>query len=185
LHPLQPDVGRGVLNGVTGLVALWQASQGTWPRLQFGLLGSRYPGEVSELADERDLGSRGAIRESSSLSFPTWRRANACALFSCGSGSAVEHLLAKERVASSNLVFRSGSPWDHDWWSLVILGDTCTRCAVFRPADGHSKRWFWSDPWQGGYPEPAFSCRNAEGRLEARGMGGRLEPMFDSGRMER
>ena len=27
-------------------------------------------GEVSELADERDLGSRGAIRESSSLSFP-------------------------------------------------------------------------------------------------------------------
>jgi hypothetical protein len=28
-------------------------------------------GEVSELADERDLGSRGATRESSSLSFPT------------------------------------------------------------------------------------------------------------------
>ena len=28
-------------------------------------------GEVSKLADERDLGSRGAIRESSSLSFPT------------------------------------------------------------------------------------------------------------------
>ena len=27
-------------------------------------------GEVSELADERDLGSRGAIRESSNLSFP-------------------------------------------------------------------------------------------------------------------
>jgi hypothetical protein len=26
----------------------------------------------------------------------------------CGSGSVVEHLLAKEKVASSNLVFRSG-----------------------------------------------------------------------------
>lgn len=32
------------------------------------------PGEVSELADERDLGSRGAIRESSNLSFPIGRR---------------------------------------------------------------------------------------------------------------
>ena len=29
-------------------------------------------GEVSELADERDLGSRGVIRESSNLSFPIW-----------------------------------------------------------------------------------------------------------------
>jgi hypothetical protein len=28
-------------------------------------------------------------------------------LSQCGSGSVVEHLLAKERVASSNLVFRS------------------------------------------------------------------------------
>ena len=31
------------------------------------------PGGVSELADEHDLGSCGAIRESSSLSFPTVR----------------------------------------------------------------------------------------------------------------
>ena len=28
-----------------------------------------------------------------------------------GSGSVVEHLLAKERVGSSNLLFRSGGPW--------------------------------------------------------------------------
>ena len=34
-------------------------------------LGLSHCGEVSELADERDLGSRGAIRESSNLSFPT------------------------------------------------------------------------------------------------------------------
>ena len=38
-----------------------------------GSLGGGCPGEVSELADEHDLGSCGAIRESSSLSFPTAR----------------------------------------------------------------------------------------------------------------
>jgi hypothetical protein len=56
---------------------------------------------VSELADEHDLGSCAARRESSSLSFPT-NNVNLS-----GSGSVVEHLLAKEKVASSNLVFRS------------------------------------------------------------------------------
>ena len=35
-----------------------------------GLYTHASRGEVSELADERDLGSRGAIRESSNLSFP-------------------------------------------------------------------------------------------------------------------
>jgi hypothetical protein len=36
-------------------------------------MGGLRQGGVSELADERDLGSRGAIRESSNLSFPTCR----------------------------------------------------------------------------------------------------------------
>ena len=44
-------------------------------------LGYVYPGEVSELADERDLGSRGATRAGSSPAFPTnragFRSANA------------------------------------------------------------------------------------------------------------
>jgi hypothetical protein len=31
-----------------------------------------YPGEVLELADRRDLGSRAARREGSSPSFPIW-----------------------------------------------------------------------------------------------------------------
>ena len=83
------------------------------------------------MVDEHDLGSCGAIRESSSLSFPMasgnapqgatgtgagvgGRSAGAGQCFprqsgdgASGSGSAVEHLLAKERVAGSNPVFRS------------------------------------------------------------------------------
>ena len=82
---------------------------------------------MSELADERDLGSRTERCAGSSPAFPTEREqvaiskqgektgfglsllALVCSLLAqkCGSGSVVEHLLAKERVASSNLVFRS------------------------------------------------------------------------------
>ena len=52
---------------------------------------------MAELADAPDLGSGGSHRGGSS---PFTRTI-------CGSGSVVEHRLAKARVASSNLVFRS------------------------------------------------------------------------------
>ncbi len=50
------------------------------------------------MADMRDLGSRAARRKGSSP-FPR--------TIQCGSSSAVEHRLAKARVAGSNPVFRS------------------------------------------------------------------------------
>ncbi len=60
----------------------------------------RVVGRMAELVDALDLGSSGAARQSSSLCSPT-------NIQSCGSSSVVEHRLAKARVASSNLVFRS------------------------------------------------------------------------------
>ena len=54
------------------------------------------------MADERDLGSRGAIRASSNLAFPTWDEIS-------GRGSVVERLLAKEKVVGSNPIARSSS----------------------------------------------------------------------------
>ncbi len=69
--------------------------------------GVRFPGEkqknkidadVAELADALDLGSSASRRGGSSPSTRT---------ILCGSGSVVEHRLAKARVAGSNPVFRS------------------------------------------------------------------------------
>ena len=57
---------------------------------------------MAELADALDLGSSGVTHQSSSLCLPI-----AAGSVVRGSSSVVEHRLAKARVASSNLVFRS------------------------------------------------------------------------------
>ena len=97
---------------------------------------------MSELADERDLGSRGAIRESSSLSFPTWA-------VECGSGSAVERLLAKEKAAGSNPVFRSSSAimWPAVWPAFLLaphVGPALAKAAAWeglrKDAGSHAGR---------------------------------------------
>ena len=102
------------------------------PERHCRLLTEAANGHVAELADALDLGSSGATRQSSSLCMPTnvkrRRKPNVSPVsiaagvrFSgteephfadlrsakCGSSSVVEHRLAKARVASSNLVFRS------------------------------------------------------------------------------
>ena len=70
---------------------------------------------MAELADALDLGSSGATHQSSSLCSPISALESPSASRNyagppCGSSSVVEHRLAKARVASSNLVFRSMFP---------------------------------------------------------------------------
>ena len=71
-------------------------------------------GRMAELVDALDLGSSGETHQSSSLCSPTTDafpevvgRGTANLAGRRGSSSVVEHRLAKARVASSNLVFRS------------------------------------------------------------------------------
>jgi hypothetical protein len=69
-------------------------------------------GRLLKLVDRADLGSVGASRESSSLSSPISQlppggRTLVNILLTSGSGSVVEHLLAKEKVAGSIPVSRS------------------------------------------------------------------------------
>ena len=101
------------------------AGVGGWVynRLRWGSVG---------MADERDLGSRGVIRESSNLSFPTCAHQHIRKMRECasGSGSAVEHLLAKERVAGSNPVFRSSFCQPHE--GLLGFGGVCHLCYNLR-----------------------------------------------------
>jgi hypothetical protein len=63
-------------------------------------------GEVSELADERDLGSRAAMRASSNLAFPTLSIANAD-IEDAGVAQLVERYLAKVVVVGSSPISRS------------------------------------------------------------------------------
>jgi hypothetical protein len=58
---------------------------------------------LAEVAQVVEHGTENAGVDSSSLSLGT----TVMVVIESGSGSVVEHLLAKERVASSNLVFRS------------------------------------------------------------------------------